>query len=179
MQSHPLNLSETSSLLNPAVSLPRGSKASSGVTAANTASVPSYATVSSGSNFKALDYPSKSMGLRMFDAAKSGRFDELKAMKACASQYSKYVESQTEAAKSSMPLRALSGVVGYNGVGQHKSQIDLGANSVNVNGHCLHAGTDLVEQVGVKMLTNGVANSAVVNTNVATLGESLPTSKSK
>jgi len=160
MQSHPLKLSETSSLLNPAVSLPRGSKASNGV--ANSGSVPSYAIVSSGSSFKVLDYPSKSMGLRMFDAAKSGRFDELKAMKACASQYSKYVESQTEAAKSSM--RALSVAVGH-GVGQHKSQIDPGGNCVNLDGHCLHAGIDLVEQVGVKILTNGVANSGVVNTN--------------
>jgi len=161
MQSHQ-QTSEMPSLLNPAVSLPRGSKSSNGV--ANTGSVPSYATVSSGSNFKVLDYPSKSMGLRMFDAAKSGRFDELKAMKACASQYSKYVESQTEAAKSSMPLRAMSIAVGY-GVGQHKAQIDPGGNSVNVNGHCLHAGSGLVEQVGVKILTNGVANSAVVDTN--------------
>jgi len=92
----------------------------------------------------------------MFDAAKSGRFDELKAMKACASEYSKYVESQI--AKSSM--RAVS-----DGVGQQKNQIDPGATSANVNGHCLHAGSGLVDEIGVKMLINGIANSAIVNTN--------------
>jgi len=36
-------------------------------------------------------------GFRMFDEAKSGRFDQLKAMKVCANEYSRYVESQVNA----------------------------------------------------------------------------------
>jgi len=35
-------------------------------------------------------------GFRMFDDAKSGRFDQLKAMKVCANEYSRYVESQAK-----------------------------------------------------------------------------------